>query len=137
MLCYAPGTCSTIQNPSLTFGKGLQGLSGSEVLRILLYSWFLATTIHSRLSPYGHWVIHFEHVFRSGYTSSIGMTSHTSSRPTWFYMPAPVDPRRAKTIWPWRFQSANLAMRDFVSVASTAPHSILMGIRRTSRFAEM
>ena len=32
---------------------------------------------------------------------------------------------------------ANLAMKDFVSVASTAPHSTLMGIRRISRFAEM
>jgi hypothetical protein len=52
-------------------------------------------------------------------------------------MPARVDRRRAKMIWPWRFQPANLAMKDFVSVASMAVHSTLMGIRRTSRFAEM
>jgi hypothetical protein len=60
-----------------------------------------------------------------------------SFRPTWFYMLARVDQRRAKTIWRWRFQLANPAMKGFVSVVSTAAHSTLMGIRRTSRFAEM
>src|SRR5450755_2377116 len=100
---------------------------------------FLIPGNHDPLTPESVWAL--GHPFRARLPEWV----HVVDRDDFTYELSPdvilharrVDPRRAKTIWPWRFQAANLAMRDFVSVASTAPPSTLMGIRRTSRFAEM
>jgi hypothetical protein len=89
-------TYSMTQNPKLTFGKGLQELFESTLTHTFPYFWFLATMILSRLSRYGHRVIHFERACQNGYTSLIAMTSHTRSRAMQFSTLAPADRRQAK-----------------------------------------
>ena len=84
----------------------------------------------SRVTP-------FEHGFPRGCTSSTAMISCMRSRPKRFYTRGRADRRQGRTIWRWRFRRASLATNGSESVACTAAHLTLRGIRRTFLFAGM